>query len=313
MMLKIVMSNIDVLKSKDHYLSLLFTPVTNIFSPATLASIATIRKDAVFRFTPEMMYIVSAQRVTDPQIWCEISLDIFDQVDVQSKRDNIISFELNIIEFLHILRTYENLNSDQIMIRLQRMDSNVNEPRSKKLSKLSFHFTELNQNNIEVSHSSSVIIRLLSQATDEAIKEPVLDHVNIVGYLPSDISAFFKRMERFKDPKFFEFSLSNKGLLTVSIEGDMKNIEIQWNDLLNVTMIEDTEATAAAAAADPSEEISFMVMIKETHLQLKSKFFEVVKASKMFISENEALVFDCSLEEGSQNRILYFIKGTVRA
>lgn len=271
-----------------------------------MASIATIRRDAVFRFTPEKMNIVSANRMSGPQIWCEISLDIFDELDVQSKRDNVISFELNIVELLQILRSYENVNSDQVIMRLQRMDSN--DGSSKKLSKLAIHYTELNANNIEVSHSSNVIVRLLNQAKDEAIKEPGLDHVNIVGYLPSDISAFFKRMERFKNPKFFEFSITDKGLLTVSIESELKNITIQWNDLLEISMFEGE----SQGNGDNGDETSYSVTIKEQDLQLKSKFFEVVKGTKMFISENEALVFDCVLDDTNRNRILYFIKGTTR-
>ncbi|KAH3678197.1 hypothetical protein WICMUC_001626 [Wickerhamomyces mucosus] len=258
--------------------------------------ILSIRKYAVFRFSSDKLNIISGA-INEPQIWSTLSYDIFDIYEVESLRDNIISFEINIEEFYQILKSFQNLESEKLSIRLQKANNG-----KKRSALLTVVFNEFNDLNNEINHVFTISIRLLKREMDQLIKEPELTNIDMILNLPQDFTTFLKRIERYKNIEYLLFKLTTLGKLTVILKQDNNNVTIEWNEPLHIQLQQQEEESI-----DKDVEI----LIKYKDLKLNSRFFEIIKNSMMIISNKEALVFQCFLNDdlNNENQLVYFING----
>ncbi|KAG7816543.1 hypothetical protein KL928_004585 [Ogataea angusta] len=74
-----------------------------------LSFLVGLRRMCVFRFTEQQLIIVSSG-LNEPTIWCKLDSSIFQLYEVDSTRNNVIPFEINIEPLLQVLRNYEKSN-----------------------------------------------------------------------------------------------------------------------------------------------------------------------------------------------------------
>lgn len=251
-----------------------------------------LRKYGVLRFTPTHLNIISAS-LNEPQVWCKLTNDIFDVYEVQSLRDNTISFEMNVEQFFQVLKQYEKSNADQLAIRLQKRENNT----GKRSASLALFFNDSTTTLSSMSHTFSISVRLLRKESDERIVEPELTNVDVLMRLPEDISSLFKRIERYKSSDLLKIIGSNHGKLSLNIKQENLSVTMSWN-----------EAMTVQTEAEPStQEAKHEVQVKLKDWRLGSKICEVCKNMVLIISENEALVLHCYLDETESCQIIYFI------
>ncbi|KAG7716733.1 hypothetical protein KL949_003348 [Ogataea haglerorum] len=74
-----------------------------------LSFLIGLRRMCVFRFTEQQLIIVSSG-LNEPTVWCKLDSSIFQLYEVDSTRNNVIPFEINIEPLLQVLRNYEKSN-----------------------------------------------------------------------------------------------------------------------------------------------------------------------------------------------------------
>lgn len=255
--------------------------------------IVSLRKYAVLRFTPEYLNIISATP-NEPQVFCKLSNEIFDVYEVQSIRDNTLSFEINVEQLYQVLKQYEKSNADQLAIRLQKKENQV----GKRIASLALFFNDSTSTLNTVNHTFSIVVRLLRKDSDERIVEPELSNVDIMIKLPDDISSLFKRIERYKNSDFITVKGTNQGALSLNVKKeDNLNITVSWNELLKIQSELD----------DSNQTEEHEVMVRSKDWKLGSRICEVCKNMVLIMSREEALVFHCFLDESEICQIIYFI------
>ncbi|KAG7843898.1 hypothetical protein KL941_004380 [Ogataea angusta] len=165
-----------------------------------LSFLVGLRRMCVFRFTEQQLIIVSSG-LNEPTIWCKLDSSIFQLYEVDSTRNNVIPFEINIEPLLQVLRNYEKSNvSSSLVIRLQRRPSNGGEIKNKAAASLALFYTEQISMTSNVSHSFNVPVRLLKMDSDLRIVEPAMDSMKLAMKLPMRIVPLLKRLERYRTP-----------------------------------------------------------------------------------------------------------------
>jgi len=249
----------------------------------------------VLRFTPTHLNIISAS-LSEPQVWCKLSNELFDVYEIESLRENTISFEMNIEQLFHVLKQFEKSNSDQLAIRLQKKGTDS----GKRSASLAVFFDDTISTTSVVTHTFSISVRLLRKESDERITEPELSNVDVLMKLPTDISMLFRRVDRYKGVDFLNIMGTKNGSLSLNIQEENNlNVTITWNELLQVQQNSDSL----------NEDESFEIMVKLKDWKLGSKICEICKNMVLIISREEALVLHCYLDDTETCEIIYFISG----
>lgn len=210
----------------------------------------------------------------------------------------MISFEINVDQLYQVLRQYERSNAEQLAIRLQKKENQT----GKRVASLALFFNDSTGTSSTVSHTFSIVVRLLRKENDEKIVEPELTNVDVMMKLPEDINALFKRVERYKNANFITVKGTRQGVLSLNLQKeDNLNIMLTWNDHLKVQ----SEITEGDRSQEDPEEYEIMVRSKDW--KLGSRICEVCKNVVLIISRDEALVFHCFLDESEVCQIIYFV------
>ncbi|CCH41721.1 DNA damage checkpoint control protein [Wickerhamomyces ciferrii] len=267
----------------------------------TLASIIGLRKYCVLRFTPTHLNIISAA-LNEPQVWCKLSNNLFEHYEVESLRDNTISFEMNIEQLLQVLKQFEKSNSDKLAIRLQKKGNDS----GKRSASLAVFFDDTISTTNTVTHTFSISVRLLRKESDERINEPELSNVDVLMKLPPDISSLFKRIDRYRSVNFLKIIGSKKGSLSLNVQEENNlNVTITWNEKLQVQQKKDSLTNIE----DDEDDENFEILVKLKDWKLGSRICDICKNLVLIISQEEALVLHCYLDDDESCEIIYFISG----
>ncbi|GME77372.1 unnamed protein product [Ambrosiozyma monospora] len=188
-----------------------------------LSYMLTLRKLCVLRFTPERLTIISSA-VNEPQIWCNLDQTSFQHYEVESTRNGIISMEVNIEPLFHVLKNYENVKQDSLLLRLQRRPSdNSNKQaignKDKSAVCLSIIYEEFVTVTTTISHSFNIPARLLKATSDERIQNPDIrnENVHVAMKITPLLAPFFKRIERYKTSDTIQISANKLGYLNFKV------------------------------------------------------------------------------------------------
>ncbi|ODV94783.1 hypothetical protein PACTADRAFT_3673 [Pachysolen tannophilus NRRL Y-2460] len=289
----------------------------------TLGAIISLRKFCILRFTPQNLHIISAS-LNEPQVWCKLSQEIFDIYEVESIRDNTISMEINIEPLYQVLKNFERTNSYGLSIRLQRKNPSANNAdgtggskqvisASKSLATLSIFYNEHVSVSSSISHTFRIPVRLLKKESDERIREPELSNVDVFMKLNRDIVSLFKRVERYKKAEYLNIAATKNGYLGLTINEDTRKITASWRERLPVQQInnsnEDQEDETNIRGRERDRDEPINVMVKLRDWKLGANICELSSNVVLIISEMEALVLHCYLDENENCEIVYYVSG----
>lgn len=239
--------------------------------------------------------MVSAE-LSQPQVWCKLSSDIFDVYEVESLRDNTISLEMNVEQLYQVLKQFERSNADQIAIRLQKKETNA----GRRAANIGVYFSDTVDVTSRVDHHFEIPVRLLRKESDDRIREPELVKVDVMMRLPEDIHGLFKRVERYKSAGLIKVRGSSLGKLSLHIEDDSNvNLSVSWNELLEVTGRDEDGSQL--------DDVEHEVTVKMNDWKMGSRICEVCKTMILIISSDEAMVLHCTLDEDETCEIIYFV------
>lgn len=308
---------------------------------STLSAIMALRKFCVLRFTPTHLNIISAA-LHEPQVWCKLLSATFDAYEVELIRDNTILMEIAIDALHQVLRDYEKLASDCLMIRLQKVSSD----KGHRSATLALFFTEPTLTTSLVSGTFRIPVRLLKRESDERITEPELSNIDMLMKLPMGISSLFKRVERYRRAERVVVTTTPDGRLGLAIQEDALKVTISWNALLEVSA--DGEGSSQNPSQVPLQRLSqvslqhlsqvplqhlsqvslqhqasqrvpplpagspVLVEVRVKDLRLGSRITEVCRNAVLIVLQGEAMVLHCYLDDVDECEIIYFIAG-VRA
>ncbi|ODV80694.1 uncharacterized protein CANTADRAFT_46984 [Suhomyces tanzawaensis NRRL Y-17324] len=303
----------------------------------TLSLISQIRRFVILQFTPSQLQVilVNGQSVTlEPQVWCKLNMTtMFDQIEIQSLRDNTILLEINVELLLQTLRNFDRANSDGLNIRLQRKDSaggqGVNTHNGRTAS-LALFYSNFNANTNTINHTFRIPVKILKSSHDSAmLREPELSEVDLIMRLPPEFVATYKRLEKFKktannDLVTIKATRRSGGFLGFVLEEDGKyKVTISWNQQLEVQKPNadanfDSDSIRLAVLKnqdqgpdeeDPSEDKEISVRLKDW--QMASKIVATCKTVVFLITPRE-VVLHCMLEDSEDVEIIYYIAGIRR-
>lgn len=291
----------------------------------TLSLITHIRKYVIFKFAPDQLVIilVNAQLVTqEPQVWCKFAMEsVFDQVEVQSLRDNTILLELNVELLLQALKNFDKANTDGLNIRLQRKDSSGGVGVSMgngRTASLALFYSNINLNSSTINHTFRIPVKILKN-THEAMlfREPEVSHTELLMRLPNEFVLTYKRLEKFKKPMGNETvtiraSQRGGGFLGFVLEEEGKyKVTISWNDKIEVQKLKitDTELLRNLETESPlmdDEEKEITVRLRDWQQALR-----IVAQCKliMFLMTPTDGILHCLLDDSDDVEITYFISG----
>lgn len=109
------------------------------------SQISSLRKFVVLRFSPEQLLAISVKDTSlnqEPQVWCKFKmLAIFNEIEIQSLRNDVVLLEINIELFLQTLKNFEKADSHDLSIRLQRKEASADGTSSGEAEQLLWLFT----------------------------------------------------------------------------------------------------------------------------------------------------------------------------
>ncbi|ODV87521.1 hypothetical protein CANARDRAFT_6052 [[Candida] arabinofermentans NRRL YB-2248] len=285
-----------------------------------LGFLLNVRKLCVFRFTGEQLIIISSA-VNEPQVWCKIDKTLFQIYEVDSTRDNVIPFEINIEPLFQVLRNFEkSMATSNLSMRLQRrpnIGDSVSESKNKAAASLALFYTEQISITSQVSHSFNVPVRLLKMESDERIQEPSINLMKLAMKLPSRILPLFKRIERYKTSDTITLTGNKLGQLRFTIEEDQRKMEIQWKEKLEVSpdsienqdeseMDEDPNLTHADRMPELSRPINLRVKLK--YWNIGTKLIELCDAMSLIVHDAGGILH-CYIDVEQKCDIAYYING----
>ncbi|GEQ67126.1 hypothetical protein JCM33374_g789 [Metschnikowia sp. JCM 33374] len=289
------------------------------------SQINTLRKRVILRFSPEQLLAISinsSSLVQEPQIWCKFPMQsIFQDIEIQSIRDNVISLEINIELFLQALRNFDKSNSHELSIRLQKKDGEG----SSKGTYLALYYSGVSENASTISHTFRIPVKVM-KSSGEKLKEPVLPRIDLMMRLPNEFSATYRRLEKFKNSTEHETvtinaSRRNGGLLKFILqEADSCSTSIRWNDKLDIqkppsNLNSDSLRTAAFQDShgvahdddDSTGDVKVTVNLKDWCMA--AKIVNTCKTIIFFMCDNHACVIHCMLDDTDDAEVVYYISG----
>ncbi|KAK6464039.1 checkpoint protein Hus1/Mec3 [Scheffersomyces coipomensis] len=301
-----------------------------------LSLISSLRKYILLRFTPDILYVISVngQSISqEPQVWCKLKMHaIFNQIEIQSLRDNTISLEVNVELLLQTLRNFDKANSDGLNIRLQRKESTgaqgANSGNSRTAS-LALFYSNINVNASTINHTFRIPVKILKNTQDLLLlKEPELHDIDLIIKLPQEFVSTYRRLDKFKrsssnDTVCIKASRRGGGFLGFVLEEEGKyRVTISWNEKLEVLkpfqenvegeMMIRTELQHINGDAgnidenDPGEDKEIVVRLKDW--QMASKVVSTCKTVYLLLTAKEC-VLHCLLEDSDEVEIIYYISG----
>lgn len=303
----------------------------------TLSLISHIRKFIILKFTPTQLQIIlinGSSLTQEPQVWCKLQISsIFDQIEIQSLRENTILLEINIEQLLQTLNNFNRANSDGLNIRLQKKDTNGGQGTNisnGRIASLALFYSNININSNSINHTFRIPVKILKNTDDILLlREPELEEVDLMMRLPKEFLSTYKRLEKFKktsnnDLVNIKSSRRNGGFLGFVLEeyGKFK-VTISWNDKLEVqkptknNFDGDSLRTVGLHTDDQNvdednldEDKEILVRLKDW--QMASRIVATCKTVIFLLTHNEACVLHCLLDDTDDVEIIYYING-VRA
>ncbi|KAG7661353.1 MEC3 [[Candida] subhashii] len=309
----------------------------------TLMLINNLRKFIIIRFTNDQLIIISQNNSNgEPQVWCKLNIKIlFDDIDIQSIRDNTITIELNIDLLLQTLRNFDKANSDGLFIRLQRKDSGTGTTAGHgdtggggRTASLALFYVNINQNSNVVNHIFRIPIKILKNGND-LLHEPEHSNIGLVLKLPNQFSNMYKRLDKFKrstgvtgtsnDTVTIKASKNNGGYLGFILEEDGKfKVTISWNDKLEVQKPNNNQVIDHDSLRDtmyhpqdqPDEEQEgtsdnddMEITVRLRDWQMGSKLVSQCHSVLLLIGDKDCALV-CSLDGDNDDcEIVYYING----
>lgn len=304
----------------------------------TLSLISQIRKIVILRFTPNQLLVIlinGSSMTQEPQVWCKLQINsIFDQVEIQSLRDNTILLEINIEQLLQTLNNFNRANSDGLNIRLQRKDTSGEQGTNVangRVASLALFYSNINMNSNTVNHTFRIPVKILKNTDDVMLlKEPELEDVDLMMRLPKEFISTYKRLEKFNKTSNNELvniksSRRNGGFLGFVLEEEGKfKVTISWNDKLEVQKPNNTglnsESLKRTALNKPGSDDSRVVneddkeedkeiMVRLKDWKMASKIVATCKTVIFLLTHKEACVLHCLLDDTDDVEIIYYISG----
>ena len=304
----------------------------------TLSIIGQLRKFVILQFSREQLLIILAEPLSatkEPQIWCKLNINsVFDQVEIQSLRDNVILLEANTDILLQTLRNFDKANSEGLYIRLQKKDGSKGQGSSSsgRLASLALFYSTMNMNDNQINHTFRVPVRVLRKGDDEVVlKEPALKRVDMMIRLPKEFASIYKRLEKFKktsNSEMIEIQCSKErgGFLGFVLEEEGKyKVTISWNEKLDIRVPQNSESdeeslrfinssTNGSRNDDGDSQTAQNeyngIVVKLRDWNLTSKIVATCKNVILLLVNNEACVLHCLLRESNDVEIMYYINGT---
>ncbi|KAK6203134.1 checkpoint protein Hus1/Mec3 [Scheffersomyces amazonensis] len=300
-----------------------------------LSLISSLRKYILLRFTPEILYVISVngQSITqEPQVWCKLQMrSIFNQIEIQSLRDNTISLEISVELFLQTLRNFDKANSESLSIRLQRKESSgaqsTNSTNSRTAS-LALYYSNVNIHSNAINHTFRIPVKILKNTQDLLLlKEPELHDIDLIMKLPSEFVSTYKRLDKFKkssnnDTILIKASRRRGGFLGFVMEEEGKyRVTISWNEKLEVLKpvhnnLDDARGEILQPITevdkdnidedDDSEDKEIIVRLRDW--QSASKIVATCKTVILLLTAKEC-VLHCLLQDSDEVEIIYYISG----
>lgn len=292
---------------------------------STLSLISPLRKYVVLRFTPSQLLVIlvdGSAVVQEPQVWCKLPLaGLFDLVEILSLREDTILLEINVELLLQTLRNFDRANSDGLNIRLQRKDSsgaNGSSTSSGRTASLALYYASVNANTNTINHTFRIPVKILKNLQDALhLREPEIADVDLMVKLPSEFSATYRRLEKFKkassnDLVTIRASRRRGGFLGFVLEEEGKyNVTIGWNDKLEVRRARNQEGLLPQAQdgvvdeEDESEDKEITVKLRDWKMALK--IVATCKTVILLLTHQEACVLHCLLDEQDEVEVIYYI------
>lgn len=295
------------------------------------SQISNLRKFVVLRFSPEQLLAILIKDTSlnqEPQVWCKFRmLAIFNEIEVQSLRNDVVLLEINIDLFLQTLKHFEKANSHDLSIRLQRKDASVDGANTggSRAASLALYYSEVTASANTVNHTFRIPVKILKGST-EILHEPELPKVDLMMRLPNEFSSTYKRLDKFKknlagDLVTIKASGKRGGYLGFVLHEEGKyRVTIRWNDKLVVHKPKvsslDTDSLRAQALAEREEPVDEDDELEDTEIVVKlkdwkmaSKIVSTCKTIIFLICHKEACVLHCLLDDTDDVEVLYFISG----
>ena len=304
----------------------------------TLSLISHIRKFVILRFTPTQLLIilVNGSSITqEPQVWCKLQINnMFDQIEIQSLRDNTILLEINIEQLLQTLHNFNRANSDGLNIRLQKKNTSGGQGiniSNGRIASLALFYSNININSNAINHTFRLPVKILKNTDDiMLLKEPELTEVDLMMRLPKEFLSTYKRLEKFKktsnnDLVNIKSSRRNGGFLGFVLEEEGKfKVTISWNDKLEVQKPNRSnfngESLQLANLHNPGSVMSQdideddihedkEILVRLRDWKMASKIVATCKTVIFLITHKEACVLHCLLDDTDDVEIIYYING----
>ncbi|VEU21826.1 DEKNAAC102859 [Brettanomyces naardenensis] len=278
-----------------------------------LSLLISLRKICVFRFTESQLIIISSA-LNEPQVWTKLDSSLFQIYEVESTRNNVIPFEINIEPLYQVLKNYEKSTvTSNLSIRLQRRsptDTQSTEPRNKAAASLALFYTEQMSLVSTVSHSFNIPVRLLRVDSDQRIQEPTIDEMKIAMKLPNRLSPLFRRIERYKMSDSLTIVGNKLGKLKFVIDEGERKVEIQWKGRLEVSLgdEEDPHEMDSLRSEDLGLIKPISLRVKLRYWNIGCRLIELCDAMSLIIHDT-GCILHCYIDQEQKCDITYYIRG----
>lgn len=252
-------------------------------------------------------------------------LAIFNEIEIQSLRDNVILLEINIELLLQTLRNFDKANSQDLSIRLQRKESSAGSSSGgSRTASLALYYSDVNMNANTINHTFRIPVKILKGST-EILQEPELPNVDLMMRLPNEFSSTYKRLDKFKktlpgDLVTIKASRRNGGYLGFVLreEGKFK-VTVRWNEKLDIHKPQaglDSDSIRAAALNEQNDEVDeddesedMEITVKLKDWRMAAKIVSTCKTIIFLMCHNEACVIHCLLDDSDDVEMIYYICG----
>lgn len=243
----------------------------------------------------------------EPQAFCKLSSEIFDEYEVESARD-AISFELDIEAFLKTLRDFEKSRAEAMYIRLQRKlandlgsDNSTKGKILKKLATLALTYTQNFENYTAANMTHKLPISLITQERDLRLQEPDVGEVDLFLRLPLTVSVLFKRIERFRTSRLVTVCGDHEGHLSLLVAQDSLKVGLTLNEKLLV------QEEGGDDPQDKKEQVCVNVKLKDW--RLGGRLCEACENVVLVFCEPRMLVLHCFMDDSDDVEIMYYMAG----
>lgn len=295
----------------------------------TLSLIVPSRKFVTLKFTPEVLYLVLTNEgsiTQEPQIYCKFkTASLFNQIQIESLKDDTILLEINAELLLQALRQYDKANADGLNIRLQKKDSESISFDNGRAASLALFYSHVNSNSNTVNNTFKIPVNILKTSVD--VNGPDLSRIDLFTYLPNEFVTTYKRLDKFRKSTTNEnlsikCSRRNGGFLGFLLEEEGKyRVTISWNegldvrkpsqyglqtmDLVFLDLFVSRPDDETVDNNDTTEDKTITVKLKDW--KLASKIVANCKTVVFLMSQDEACVLHCLLDDSNDVEILYYI------